>query len=150
MPREKRSAEYSSCTVKEVAAILAKSVPTIYDWISKGCPQNPDGTLSTGVVVSWYISREVEKYKDVDSLKDKKTIAEIERINAQIDKMKENNIDRSEHEQILCSRASSLRTFCEKSMILNSPKFVGLSLEQAKTRLMSLAEQMLIEYTGGD
>lgn len=144
---------FNTLKLQEVANAFGVHVSTIQSWVNKGCPQNEDGTYCSKLVFKWKMDFEKEKMGGTSSVADltiRKMEKEIEYKDAQIDKMTENVIDRNLHDQIMISRASSLRQFLEQTLVTNAVRLVGLSIDEARTRLLDLAKKMMEAYTGGE
>ena len=142
--------DFKFCTQGNCARIYGVNIRTVRAWIAAGAPQNPDTSVNTARLYEWLLQREMSKYKTDDSLSAQKTRAEIDRINSQTAKYKNETIERSYMEQVLVSRAASLRQFLERSIMMNLSKFVGLTLDEARTRLNWFAIKAMEAWTGGE
>jgi len=148
--RDPLEARLDRATKEQLHLITDRTISAIEKWNEDGIPRNPDKTYDLRVAIPWYIENKVRKTIPADekSQKEKKLEIEIEYKQAQIDKIRENMVDRSLHEQILCSRASSLRQFIEQSMSLNAVHFVNLNLDVARNKLYNLGREMIAAYLG--
>ncbi len=144
---------FNTLKLQEVANAFGVHITTIQSWVNKGCPQNEDGTYCSKLVFKWKMDFEKERLSGSSNTTDlatKKLEKEIEYKDAQIDKMRENVIDRNLHDQIMVSRAASLRQFLEQTLVTNAVRLVELSIDEARTRLLDLAKKMMEAYTGGE
>lgn len=141
-------ADFSALTQKNIASIFDVSVQAVHKWIGNGCPRNDDKTYNLKNVIDWHVLRVEKKHESGDTVDVEKKKAEIERINAQIAKMKNELVPRVEMETILASMAGSLKAFLEYSRPMNDHLFVGLSLDEARTRRRSEEKQMMDAFTG--
>jgi len=123
---------------------------TLYEWVAKGCPQNKNKTFDLAALFDWYVARQKEKYESEDSLKDQKTKAEIRLKEAQITKIEQDYIERRQHETILASRLKTLSLFLEQTMLNNAHHFVGLSIDESRTKLLDFVKRMMIAYVGSN
>lgn len=132
-----------------IQGVFGVTRQAVDQWVAQGCPVNMDGTMSAPLVIKWYNAREDER-RTRASGKDRKIELECERLEAQIAKIKDESIERTMHEQILVSRAATLRQFVEKTVMMNCSKFVGLDLDQAQVYLFEIFKRALNEYAGSD
>ena len=116
-------------------------------WVAQGCPVNQDGTMGLPAVIAWYNRREEER-REVGGQKEENLRLQNIKLQSQIDKIRENVIERNDHERILTSRAMSVRQFFEKSALMNCAKFVGLSLDEARIALIEFCKRASNEYAG--
>lgn len=96
---------------------------------------------------SWY-EKEQSSGDGVTDLRAEKLKAEIAYKEAQIQKIKEETIPRAEHDMILSSRASSLRSYLEQTATLNAARFVDLPLDDIRIHLLDLFKKALNAYCG--
>lgn len=130
-----------------VARVLGVTRGTVTSWCNDGVPWFDQHSQFCDLVeaTQWFIKM---NSGDETTLKQQKMQKEIDYKDAQIRKMSGMVIDRSEHEQILSTRAASLRQFLEQTAILNAARFVDLSLDQARVQLLDLFTQAMESYTG--
>ena len=145
MGRTSKPNPYRSLPVTDAAKVFGVARKVMYDWTDAGCPKNPDGTIDTAAAFQWYVEKECER-RSTGGLKDRKIELECERLQAQISNLKNETVARSFHEQVLISRASSLRAFLEKTALSAAVEFVGLNLDQVRTRLFNLFRRAMNEY----
>jgi hypothetical protein len=145
MGRRVKDSPYRTLSRIELAKIFGVTNKQVGVWVREGCPSNSDDTLNTEAVFRWYVQREVDRISK-GGLKDEKLKLECQRLEAQIAKINDTTIDRTFHEQVLVSRASSLRTFFEKTAMSAATDFVGLSLDQSRVKLLALFRRAMGEY----
>jgi hypothetical protein len=133
----------------QTAELLAYTPAVLYQWAEKGAPRNQDGTWDVPALSRWLRDRAEKNGSDGDgSLKDKKTIAEIARLEAQVQKINEETMPRADHERLLVSRSASLRNFWDQTAGMNAYRFVGLTLDEARVRLDNLTREGMHAYVG--
>lgn len=137
-----------SATMNVAAAVFGLSRRHLYRMADAGAPRNSDGSFDLPALFAWRLAKETEKMVTPGSLKEQKLQAEIKYKTAQIEKVKENFIERSLHETILCSRAGSLRRFLEKSFVNNAVYLVGKNVDEMRALLLDLATQCMDVYVG--
>ncbi len=119
---------------------------TITDWATEGAPRNPDGTINLADTCRWLVNR--EKLKNKSPLKDKKTQAEIERIEAQIGKIREETIPRNEYESRFASWASSFKAFWQQAWNRNRHNFVMRSQEEIDVLIEEFGRKLMEVWCG--
>ena len=126
-----------------------------YQAISRWDTENPahlntDGTCNFINLIRWreekYKNKSGDEKRDLELEKLKK---EIELKDSQIQKNLRNTMDRSLHEQILSSRAASLRSFWEKSVMKNKHRFAMKTPDEAFILLMDFITQGMEAYVRG-
>jgi DNA-binding transcriptional regulator YiaG len=140
--------DYSALAQKEIASIFDVSVQSVNKWVNEGLERNDDKTYNLSKVVAWKIGKIEKKHESGESVDVEKKRAEIERINAQIAKIKKEWIPRTEYETMTTSMAGSLHAFLEYSRPMNDHLFVGLSLDEARVRRRAEEKQMMDAFTG--
>jgi len=140
--------DYTRVAHGDLAGMLDVSKSIIHRWVRDGCPKNSDGTFHSAKVCNWRIEREKKRYADRDSVDTQKKLKEIEYKAAQIDKIKDKTMLRTDHETLMCSRAASLKTYAEITFPQNAQYFTGLTLDEARTRLVAFAKNFLEAFTG--
>ena len=132
-------------------AILIKmfgvTTTKVTSWIEEGVSWYDPQTQTCDLIDAtlWYLR--IRTGEDT-TLKQQKLEKDIEYKDAQIQKIRDSVIDRSEHEQILSTRAASLRQFFEQTAILNASRFVDLSMDQARTQLLNIFIKAMDSYCG--
>jgi hypothetical protein len=122
--------------------------PTLASWEKDGCPRNPDGTYDLYLIHQWRLERETEKYKKADSLKDKKTMEEIEKLKLQNQEKKTQMMPYSEFIEKFKSWASSFKSFWTQITRRNAHLFVGLDQPQAEVMLEKLGRDTMERWSG--
>lgn len=140
--------DFAKIEGKDIIRCFGVTRKTIYEWIDKGCPRNEDGTFDAKAVFDWYVGWVKSKYEDDDNLKVQKLRAEIKYKEAQVIKIQQDYIERRQHETILASRIKTLSLFLEQTMMNNAHHFVGLSIDESRTKLMAFVKRMMIAYVG--
>ena len=119
-----------------------------------GCPFNSDDSCFVHQVLQWQIDNELAKNtkssmpSDLSSIDLRKKKAEVERIEAQTQKLRGEYMERSEHETILTSRAAAMSSFMESASSHNANRFVGLTLDEARVNLHGFCKKAMQVYTG--
>lgn len=139
--------------VSDIADMFLVSRQAVEKWVLRyGCPRNDDDTYSLPAVIDWW-KRRYDNRGDGEgdeglSRKEQKLQKEIELKEVQIQKIKENFIERSFHETVMTSRAGSLRRFLEKSFVNAAVYLVGKDVDAMRTALLDLAGQCMDTYVG--
>lgn len=134
--RHKDAAEFFKITVRE-----------LYKWVEKGCPRNEDDSYDLYAMHSWIIKTTEEKYSGTN-LKDQKLEQEIQKLKILNANLDGKLIDRSEMENILTSRAVSLRNFFERALTLNRSARAMRSIEELVSIDYEFTKQMMDAYLG--
>lgn len=142
--------DVNSCPIISAAKLIfLVSRTTVERWIREdGAPQNENGTINLGAFLKWH--DEKLKNKRGDERKDlfkEKLEAEIEKLNLQNEKIKESTIDRSLHEQILISQASTLRRYLEQTLQMNIPHFANRNVDELRGLFYDLCKEMMDVFT---
>lgn len=132
----------------KTAAVFGISVQGLKRWVNEGCPQSVDKSYSIPAVFKWRIEREESRNQSPVSLKEEKLKKEIEFLQERINEKQDQYIERSLHEQIMVSRAASLRTFLEKTFMANAIYLAGKSVDEIRTLLFQLVTAMMKAYVG--
>lgn len=121
----------------DAALFFQTSNTTLNKWRLAGAPFK-DG-YSLPELHKWLIEREHAKSSTGENLKKEKTRAEIDRILASIEKMKERTIPKEQHETEMKTMALEFKAFIESAISKNYQEFVGLqSGEEAHAVLRGL------------
>lgn len=154
MPKPKRRAaafDWNRVTQADVGRFFSVTKTAIQQWLARTenpCPRNQDGTYSLPAIVQWKLALEKGKAEKGDSLRDQKTKAEIERIQAQINKIDENYILRTEHDAELRSAIAAFPKFYAGAVQKNYHDFVGQTAEQCHVLLMEFGRELMKKYSG--
>jgi len=132
------------CSSQCVATILGVSKGRITQMVDEGMPRNEDGTFDLCQAIQWRAGR----YNQPSNARDRKTEKEIEKLEAQIDKMRGEVIPRSEHMQIMTSRAQSLNRFLERTTQMNVWHFVGKNMDELRVLFDQYVRDAMESYTG--
>ena len=135
----------------DLGRTLHISKTAIQQWLIRKddpCPRNADGTYSIADIYNWRMGIEKGKAEKGDSLRDQKTKVEIERITAQIEKINENYVLRTEHEARVKATIAPFPKFWEQTIRRNYQEFVGLDADQAYLKLKVLCDEVLKNYAG--
>ena len=136
---------FSHCRHKETCEFYHISVRSLYKWIDQGCPRNDDETYDLFKIHEWLLK---ESEPNKVNLKEQKLEQEIQKLKILNAKLEEKYIDRKEHENILNSRAASLRNFIERSLTMNRPARSMRSVEELVAVDYEFLKQMLDAYIG--
>jgi hypothetical protein len=152
MPNKKQ-ASFDAVTIKAAAECFHTTRRTIEKWVIAGCPKNPDGTISIYQIYRWKTEQEIEKASaptedKKKSLKDRKTEKEIERLEAQISKIRDQFISKDIHDQVLSSRAKALSIYLETAAIKNAIHYMGKTLEQVQAIRFQESKEAMEAYVG--
>lgn len=122
----------------------------IYNWVNDGCPRNKDKSFKLNEVHEWLINRlEIKQSgKKNLSLKDQKLEKEIQLKDAQINKIRETQIEKSVMDSILAARAKSLSIYLETSAVKNSVHYVGKTLTEIQNLRHREAVEAMEVYVG--
>jgi phage terminase Nu1 subunit (DNA packaging protein) len=134
-----------------VAKFFQVSGQTVCNWVLEGCPKNADGSFNLAEVSHWLVNREKAKHDNdfQKKLKEKKMQAEIERMEAQTGKIKEETIPREEYESRFASWASSAEAFWTQVCHAVRHHFVGLiATEQVDVLLHDLGKRFFEKWIG--
>jgi hypothetical protein len=140
--------QLSSVSRNFVARFLGVPIGTVTSWVNYGAEWFDHTSMKCNLpeAVRWYIGT---MKGDEVTLKQQKLEQEVEYKKAQVQKLRGAVIDRMEHEQILASRAASLRHFLENASGMNAAKFTDLTIEQARVRLLDFVKEALEECSAG-
>jgi hypothetical protein len=135
-----RNNDFSKIKIGEIARCFCVSVAAVDKWVTMGCPQNSDRTMGIYQVHRWLMQREINRHCGVDdknkSLKDKKTEKEIERLEAQINKIQEKTIERELHDAICNSRARDAADNWSRMIMKNAVYLAMKPIDELKVLLM--------------
>lgn len=110
---------------------------------------NSDDTWDLQQIVQWRENKAKQKAGDErQDLELEKLRKEVEFKDSQIQKNLRNMMDRTTHEQILASRAATLRQFLETAFRQNAHHFVGKSLDATRTTCDAFARAALDAFVG--
>jgi len=139
--------EIEDCRRSLIAKILGVTTVRVNSFVEEGVSWYKPETQTCNLVdaVHWYLRI---KSGEESTLKQKKMEMEIAVKEAQVNKINDTVIDRSEHEKILCSRAASMRQFMEQTAMLNATRFVDLTLDQARGQILQLLGKAVDAYCG--
>jgi hypothetical protein len=143
--------DWTKASQTDVGRFFSVTKTAIQQWMARTespCPRNQDGTYSLPDVVRWKIELEKGKAEKGDSLRDQKTKAEIERIQAQVEKINENYILRTEHEALLRSTVAAFPKFYTSAVQKNYHDFAGQTAEQCHVLLMEFGRELMKKYAG--
>jgi len=133
----------------ELAKLYDVAPQAVNRWLSLDCPRNPDDTFNLGHVIKWR-EQYIEKKKESTPLQEQKLKAEIRLKEQKADEFDEQYILRSEHEQVLVSRARAFKDFWPTAVRKNGHLFVGQqSIDAIQHLLMEFGKQLMKAWTGG-
>jgi phage terminase Nu1 subunit (DNA packaging protein) len=137
------------CTMFQAAKIFRVNDTTVRRWIQRGAPQNEDGTISLSDVFDWKLAEKQERTgRPTQDLQKEELKQKVMKLQIANEKSKENMIDRSMHEQILSSRATSLRRFLENTLSMNLPRLAGRTVDELRTEAFQLSTEMMDAWVG--
>ena len=122
---------------------------SLYNWEKDKCPRNTDGSFDLFALHQWLVSRETAKFKKVESLKDKKTEKEIEKLEIGNLKAKEEMIPRSEYLDHVRSWASSFRSFWGQAVRRNVHLFVNRQQDELDVMFEEFGRKLMEIWGGG-
>lgn len=112
--------------------------------------ENEDGTWDLVKCIRWREEKAKAKgSEDKSELEIQKLKKEIEFKDSQIQKNLRNLMERSLHEQVLSSRAATLRSFWEAAVLKNKHMFVMKTPEEISVLLYEFVKQGLDAYCSG-
>lgn len=136
------------CGANRIVDIFGVSKMTLNRWNDDGCPRNVDKTYSIGAVYKWREEKLIGRNVDKSNLPQRKLEAEIALKEAQVKKINGEVMDRDLVEQIMTSRASSLRNFFEKTFMANAVHLAGKNVDEVRVLLFELLRQAMDAYIG--
>ena len=110
------------------------------------CPRNTDRSYSISDVFKWRIEKLSERSTDKTELEKQKLELQNEKLTIEIEEMKSKNIPLETHRQILCSRASGLKSFWTETFMRNIHLFSHKSVEQLRPMVENFIRQALNTY----
>lgn len=126
------------------AKLFKVSDRTLFMWVDKGCPKNKENsTYDLYEVTNWLVNKERKKHETGGTLKDKKTNIEIERIRAQIQKIRQETMPREEHEAIIKSWASSFKNFFPQAVRKNIHHFEMQKIDSLNVLFHEFGKQLM-------
>lgn len=142
--------DFDSLSMNDLASAFHVTRRQVYNWLDEGCPRNKDKTFCLSSVHKWLLEKvEIKQEKKKEpSLKDQKLQKEIQLKDAQINKIREQFIEKSVHDAILASRAKSLSIYLKNTAVKNSVHYVGKSLTQIQNLRHREVEEAMEAYVG--
>jgi len=136
----------SAATLKEVQYFFHVSAPTTTLWGKDGMPVQADGTYDLYAIHCWI----VDKYKkgNQTELKNQKLEEEIKKLQLNNAKLAEQYIERTEHENILTSRAISLRNYFERTLPMNISHLSMRTVDELRAIIPNFVKEMMAAYIG--
>lgn len=139
---------YTKIAGIELGHALGVSRQTVTNWTESGCPRNADKSYSIPDVFKWRMAKFEEQAATPATLKEEKLKKEIEFLQTRINEKNDTTMDRALAEQIMVSRASSLRVFMEKTFMTNSVHLAGKTVDEVRTITYQLVQQAMEAYIG--
>lgn len=150
MPRvKKKPVAYDDMTLADVATAFHVGVRSVYKWVEAGCPRNENQSLCFYSVHSWLLEQESNGKSASDKLETKKLKEQIRKLENENDRNEDKYMLRTDHEAVLCSRASSLRNFLERGLSQNRAHRVMRTLDELISIDFDLTSKMMDAWTGG-
>lgn len=125
----------------DLSAILRVGEAAITTWVKRGCPKNEDETFVLYTVHKWLINRESK-----GGLVEQKLKADIERIKAQTEKISEQYILRTDHEQMMNAWASAFKKFWEQCVKRNALHFCNKELDQIQVLFDGFGRTLISQW----
>jgi hypothetical protein len=136
---------WDKVSISQTAYFCGVSEQSIYNWCKEGLPRNSDKTFDLQAVHLWIV--DLHKNSEA-SLKAKKTQEEIEKLKMFNARESGQMVNRQEMEDVLVSRATTLRNFIERSLALNRPARAMKNIEELASIEYELCKSMMEAYTG--
>jgi len=125
------------CGPTELAQAFRCSKQSIHAWRLNGAPINKGTKTDVRDVIEWRLSRDSEEKGP-----SQKSQLEMEKLRAQIDRLKGQNareqemtMPKTEHASIMALRARSLSEYWERNADAHAVHFAGLSIDEAREQL---------------
>jgi hypothetical protein len=128
-----------------ICEFLGIAKRTLYEWLQDGLPRNPDKTFNLKAVHAWIMAKHDSSETTLKALKLQEEIERLKRLNANESGQM---VNRQEMEDILVSRATTLRNFIERSLAMNRPQRAMKSIEELAAVEYELTKQMMTAYVG--
>lgn len=136
---------------KDIAEAFHISDRQVRNWVEAGCPKGLAG-YDLYQVHTWLLTRELEKAipGDIDNLKDRKTLEEInvlqkrqEKMDFEIQNLKDTTIPKDTHERVKLSIIESFVNFLNNSLKRNIAKMRAVPDSEAN----DMVDQFCIDLT---
>lgn len=112
---------------------------------------NGDRTYDLIKIIRWKCEeKKIGDTQDKANLEIQKLQKEIEYKAAQVEKVKENFVERALMNQIQVSRAASLTSFWEQAAAMNKHRFHMITADQALVVFLDIIKQGMEAYTGAE
>jgi hypothetical protein len=129
---------YHSSTHKAASDFFGVTVQALNQWFRAGCPKNVDGTVNWQHIHKWLIDREKGKGSTSGDLKEQKLKKEIERMEAQINKINSEYVERTTYDSHIRALVQAVNNHGREMARKNYPEFIGLSADEAKIKLLEI------------
>jgi hypothetical protein len=146
--KKKPKQSFSHVDHTAAADFFHLGIRALYKWVEAGCPRNIDKTYDLFKVHEWLLKEATKGDTEKLKLKDQKLTEEIQKLKITNLKLSEKYIDRKEHENILTSRAISLRNFFERGLAMNRAQRSMRSVDELASLDYEFTRGMMEAYLG--
>ena len=134
--KNKINKKYTRATIEDIQGLFDIAKTSVYRWIEAGFPKNEDSkfgsvTFNLYKCLKWKLNSEAEQ-----NVKERIDLERLRKLQQENDDTAGLKIDRKEMEDILKSRALSLRSFLER----------GLPMNRAQRAMKSVEELVSLDY----
>jgi hypothetical protein len=139
---------FSRARHKEAADFFHISDRQLYTWLDSGCPRNEDETYDLYKIHEWLLKK--AKPEGEENFKAQKLEQEVLKLKLLNAKLNDEMVDRSEMENILLGRATSLRLYFERGLTINRHVRAMRTIEELVTLDYDFVKGMMDAYTGSN
>lgn len=133
-----KSEGWHKSTGRDTAIFFGVTVQALHRWVDNGCPKNSNGSFNWQEVHKWLVEREKKKNEGQGDLKEQKLKKEIERMEAQINKINSEYIERTLYDSNIRALIVAVREHGKQMAMKNYPEFIGLTADEAKIKLLEV------------
>lgn len=135
-------------TVNDIRGLFDVALKTVYVWVDNGMPKNAASTRGKVTfdlykVVKWKIQNDAER-----DIKERIDLQRLRKLELENDDSAGLKIDRTEMDDILKSRALSLRSFFERGLPMNRAQRAMKSVEELVALDYEFAQSAMEAYMG--
>jgi hypothetical protein len=130
-----------------LAELFGQSAKLPKRWEQQGCPRNSDGSFNLREVLKWRDAKQASDTPEKSDLERKKISLQCEKLQAELDDLRAQNIPLSTHQAVLASRANSFKKFWVDVFRQNLHTLAHKSIDQLRPISERLVKESLNYYS---